>query len=56
MFIFVYLENSIPVVQENVANAVNNIVKYFCRPESVGEVNCLKHIPRTDEQYVIEKF
>ena len=33
------LESSIPMVQENVANAVNNIVKYFCRPESVGEVS-----------------
>ena len=27
------------MVQENVANAVNSIVKYFCRPESAGEVS-----------------
>ncbi|XP_028409168.1 DENN domain-containing protein 5B-like isoform X2 [Dendronephthya gigantea] len=35
--------NSIPVVQENVANAVNNIVKYFCRQEP-GERGYLTYL------------
>ncbi|CAB4025560.1 DENN domain-containing 5B-like [Paramuricea clavata] len=37
-------KSTIPVVQENVANAVNNIVKYFCRPESSGERGYLTYL------------